>query len=382
MQVYQMKSLLECSLGLFFTSGVGLSTWEKTGGIERELAIYKKLLTHLKSVTLITYGGNQDRLMKKYLGNLGHIPSNWLFSDEITAGALYIKNHWELKNIDIFKTNQMVGSHVPLLLKKFMKAKCIVRCGYLYAHNLEKELGPGKITSAAKKYEKKSFKEADHSILTAPWQKDWVVNEYSIVPEKISIVPNFVDTDIFRPLNRERVFDVSFIGRCSKEKNLVNLVKAVESISSSNRKISMHMIGSCAMDDTFRKLINKCNADITFTPNVPNSQLPELLNKSRLFILPSMFEGHPKALIEAMSCGLPCIGTNVPGIRESIEHGKTGLLCLTEVKGIAQAIETVLHDEQLQKDLGKAAREYIINNYSFNKILDLELNVLQDVIKS
>ena len=57
-----------------------------------------------------------------------------------------------------------------------------------------------------------------------------------------------------------------------------------------------------------------------------------------VFILPSYYEGHPKVLLEAMSCGLPCIGTNVRGIREDVEHMKTGYLCETDHNSIADGL--------------------------------------------
>ena len=76
------------------------------------------------------------------------------------------------------------------------------------------------------------------------------------------------------------------------------------------------------------------------------------LNRASAFILPSKYEGHPKSLIEAMSCGLPCIGSNVVGIKEDIRHKETGYLCNTDYQSIAEAIDIVLSDESLQRYMG------------------------------
>ena len=108
--------------------------------------------------------------------------------------------------------------------------------------------------------------------------------------------------------------------------------------------------------------------------------MPYILNQAKVFILPSYYEGHPKTLLEAMSCGLPCIGSDVTGIREDVEHIKTGYLCKTDYENIANAIEIILSDESLQKTIGKNAREYILKKYSIDQILKMELDVIQEVI--
>ena len=126
--------------------------------------------------------------------------------------------------------------------------------------------------------------------------------------------------------------------------------------------------------------LNQYKIDVTFKGNIPNYDLPYMLNQSKVFILPSHYEGHPKVLLEAMSCGLPCIGSDVSGIKEDIEHMKTGYLCKTGYRSIANAIETVLSDDSLQKTIGKNARDYILEKYSIDKILKMELDVIQEVI--
>ena len=77
--------------------------------------------------------------------------------------------------------------------------------------------------------------------------------------------------------------------------------------------------------------------------------MPYVLNQAKVFILPSYYEGHSKALLEAMSCELPCVGSDVVGIKEDIQYMETGYLCETDYKSIANAIETVLSDDLLQK---------------------------------
>ena len=81
-----------------------------------------------------------------------------------------------------------------------------------------------------------------------------------------------------------------------------------------------------------------------------------------------------------MSCGLPCIGTDVNGIKQEIKHLETGFLCQTDYISIAEAIKTVISDKSLQQRLGKNAREYVMERYSIDRILNLELKVIEEVM--
>jgi glycosyltransferase involved in cell wall biosynthesis len=114
---------------------------------------------------------------------------------------------------------------------------------------------------------------------------------------------------------------------------------------------------------------------------VPNSELPGYLNRAGLFILPSFYEGHPKALIEAMACGLPVIGADSPGIRELIRHGETGYLCGTEPESIREAIQDLLDSPTLSAQMGHHARQFVIENYSLDRIAELELALLKEAAR-
>ena len=140
------------------------------------------------------------------------------------------------------------------------------------------------------------------------------------------------------------------------------------------------MVGKCCYDNNILKLITEYGLDVTLRGTVPNFELSRILNQARLFILPSYYEGHPKALLEAMSCGLPCIGTDVTGIREDIDHLVTGYLCKTDFESIAEALDVLISDEILQAKLGRNARNYILENYSLDKIIQQELDVIKEVL--
>jgi glycosyltransferase involved in cell wall biosynthesis len=97
------------------------------------------------------------------------------------------------------------------------------------------------------------------------------------------------------------------------------------------------------------------SAQVDFLGQV--SGLPSLLGQHQIFVLSTHYEGMPLALIEAMAMGCACIGTDVVGVREVIEHGRTGLLVPEgDAQALADAIAQLLADPVRAEGLGQAAR--------------------------
>jgi glycosyltransferase involved in cell wall biosynthesis len=191
------------------------------------------------------------------------------------------------------------------------------------------------------------------------------------------VIPNYVDIDHFRPADRpqEKEFDLVFVGRIKPQKNIEAMLKALQSLD-----VRLLLIGSGELEDTLKQRFGDLDGRIIWQGNVPNAELPEYLNRARVFILPSLYEGHPKTLIEAMSCGLPVIGADSPGLREIIRRGATGWLCGTDATSIRDAIQHLLDNPALCTQLGQNARQYVLEHYALDHIAQLEYQLIQEVI--
>jgi glycosyltransferase involved in cell wall biosynthesis len=121
--------------------------------------------------------------------------------------------------------------------------------------------------------------------------------------------------------------------------------------------------------------------DVRFLGNQAHAKLPQHFNAAEVVVLPSLYEGHPKVLLEAMACGRPVIGTNVQGIREIIQHGKTGWLCNTDSDSIRTAIQELMRCPRLRAQLGHNARQYTLKHVSLDHIVDMELTLLRSVVE-
>jgi glycosyltransferase involved in cell wall biosynthesis len=113
------------------------------------------------------------------------------------------------------------------------------------------------------------------------------------------------------------------------------------------------------------------------------SNVPIQLHRGNLAVLPSRFEGMPNAVLEAMACGLPCVATRVSGSEDIIQHGINGLLVEPQdYENMAKALLTLLCDPVLAKKYGHAARIRIEQHYSFQRIMDMYVELYQSVVGS
>ena len=142
------------------------------------------------------------------------------------------------------------------------------------------------------------------------------------------------------------------------------------------------MIGDGPLRGEVEKAASSKKMCVHFLGIVPNKAIPEIMNNCTIFVLPSLWEGHPKSLLEAMSCGLAVIGYNSPGIRQVIVHGKNGLLCEPDVDSLSKSIQHLLSDANLREELGKNARDFIQAGFSIEKIAAEYLSVYNNLIFS
>lgn len=374
------RSLAEISLTLLFTRHTGLCDWDRIGSMDRELAIYRRMATLLRRVNLVTYGGRRDHRYAGAIAPLHLLPLPRGLPSPISQRLLAYIHAAALTRTDVIKTNQVAGAEVGRWIKQRFGKPLIVRCGYLYSRFMAEQSGDSYRSRRAFIKEHAAFMEADAVVVTSERDRVWAIEHHALAPHKIRVVPNYVDTTVFRPIADKRAtYDICCLARSAPQKNLDTLLDAMALLKRGGRQFSALLIGSAAGNKTLRDRATALDLDLTYRMRVPNEDLPEIYAQCQIFVLPSLYEGHPKALIEAMSCGLPCIGTNVEGIREDLRHLDSGYLCDTNTVSLAAALDTLLDDRELQRALGNSARSYVQASYNIEKVLELELALLQSL---
>jgi glycosyltransferase involved in cell wall biosynthesis len=111
------------------------------------------------------------------------------------------------------------------------------------------------------------------------------------------------------------------------------------------------------------------------------SDIPQLLEESRIVVLPSYREGLPKTLIEAASAGRPIVTTDVPGCREVVQHGKNGILVsIRNAEQLADAIEKLIRDPELCRIMGRNGRQIAEQKFSVQRVVDETLDLYSELL--
>ncbi len=101
------------------------------------------------------------------------------------------------------------------------------------------------------------------------------------------------------------------------------------------------------------------------------ADVPAFLRELDIFVLPSLSEAHPNALLEAMACGLACVGTRVGGVPEVLEERRRGLLVNAgDTGGLANAMAALAIDVDRRRGLGVLARERVCRAYGLDKMVE------------
>lgn len=365
------------SPALFFTWDVSLALWKEKGLLDREVRYYEALADRGVHVTFLTWGNNRDSEIAKSLHKnitviplYTHIPQP---KNKVLRAFLSLLAPWAardvLKTSDILKTNQMWGGWCAVLSKFCFRKPLIVRTGFeLYRFTCQK--GHGCLRRAFIRFiSAVTYKTADRVYLATAEDRDFVLRTFHIPESKISIRPNWIDTSVFRPLEvPEKDEHILFVGRLTAQKNLPLLIEAIAGMP-----WTLDIVGEGELWTDLEQYARQKGVRVNFLGSVSNSHLPEIYNSYPVFVLPSLYEGNPKALLEAMACGRAAIGTDADGIRTVIQHRKNGLLCDPAVKSLQDAINNLLSDKNLRTRLGAAARAQIIETQTLEKLIDQEL---------
>jgi glycosyltransferase involved in cell wall biosynthesis len=183
-------------------------------------------------------------------------------------------------------------------------------------------------------------------------------------PERLWLAPNCVDFELWRTekdgAHRREERQVLFVGRFSKEKGLRYLLEAAPALLERLPQVRLRVVGGEESDNrTMGELARQLGVSdrVDFAGVAPRESLPEVYAAADVLAVPSLAEGHPLAPIECLACGTPVVASDIPGLNETIEEGRNGLLVpARDPAALADALGRVLGDPDLLDRLSRSAR--------------------------
>jgi glycosyltransferase involved in cell wall biosynthesis len=228
--------------------------------------------------------------------------------------------------------------------------------------------------------------------------RDKFIVDYGLRPERVITIHNGIDIEYFDKLchsskNRQPLreewglitsdFVVGFIGRLVTGKGLSDLLNAMRLVISQHNRCFLLIVGKGPRTNYLKRKVKELGIEANVIITGYRSDIPEILSEIDVLTLPSLSEGLPLSVIEAMAAEKAVIATPVGGIREIIVSGETGLLIEPKnPEAIANAISQLLNNKKLRSNLGANARAFIRHDFDSQVMYKKYDQAYQNMVQS
>lgn len=197
-------------------------------------------------------------------------------------------------------------------------------------------------------------------------------NDIPIIQRKFGIkevewIPNAVDVNKFVSANdKPNPPVVTYVGKLEKWKGIDTLIKSFKIINQQVKNVKFLVAGTGSLEGALREV----KLPIELMGPVSYEEMSAIYQKSSVVILPSYMEGFPFTCVEALSCEVPVVATNVGDVKEIIVDKETGFLAEPgDFKEIASWTVEILKDEKLRQKLGQNGRAHVNRNFSYDTMM-------------
>lgn len=358
-------------LGVLPAVGSGLDTLARTGQLGRFLRYVEAWSTEFGHATYFSY---LDRTVEESHGRaVQRVGRDWIINawggswSPLSAFLRPLRQSVHWRGLSVCRAMSLLGA-IPALT-----AKWLYGIPFVVSHGADYQ-AIARIHGRSRLHLRKwgwlqrlVFRSAAAILVSNEMLARRLAQRFPKAP--IVFHPNWVDTEMFCPAGKPEPGRVLYVGRLVEEKNLLRLEEAVSGIFGAH----LRLIGEGPLGWALSHVTRGADCP----GPVPWQRLPEEYQAARCFVLPSLTEGHPKALIEAMSAGLPvAVSDRVEGV---VRHEETGLVFGAEdVDGMRRAIQRLLLDDDLAAELGAAARREALARWDAKALMPREIEIVKE----
>jgi glycosyltransferase involved in cell wall biosynthesis len=197
---------------------------------------------------------------------------------------------------------------------------------------------------------------------------------------KIRVIPNGVDVTAFADAARADLshFGIPrgartllFVGRLDPQKDPFVLLAATKDLLRQHSDLHLLLVGDGPLGEPLRAWVAKENLAERIHFAGRRNDVPSILRASEIFILPSLWEGLPNVVLEAMAAGVPVVATRVEGIGDLLIDDRTGRVVPPESSdALGEAISHLLADPEQAHRLAHNAQVFVRDNFAWNEIVE------------
>jgi glycosyltransferase involved in cell wall biosynthesis len=245
-----------------------------------------------------------------------------------------------------------------------------------------------------KKIHRKAEKVFNHFICVSEYLADNLIHQHELKKNKISTIYNGIDLDYFNaalefPRKRNEFLQegegilIGAIGRLVAEKGLDYLLECMPEVLKRFTQVKLLLVG----DGPSRIRLERRVLSLGLKDNIIftgfRNDIREILSCIDILILPSLLEGFPMIILEAMAMAKPIVASDIPGIREQIINGKNGILVpIKDSNALAAGIISILSNKKVAENIGLAARKTVDEKFSIERMVAETESLYSSLLKA
>jgi glycosyltransferase involved in cell wall biosynthesis len=211
-----------------------------------------------------------------------------------------------------------------------------------------------------------TLKSADRVISYSDEERGELVR-LGVDPERIRVIHNGINTDVFSPdSENSSKKQILWIGRYMPGKGAEYLIEAFARLVGEDPELHLLMIGDGPFREKIANRIRELDLTdaVTLSTFVPNTELPAVYRNSSVFVLPSIYEGFPRTILEAMACGVPVVCSRLPQLVDVV-NGAGLTIPVRDAGAIASAVSAILADPAMARKMGETGRSRVNEHFSW-----------------
>jgi glycosyltransferase involved in cell wall biosynthesis len=223
----------------------------------------------------------------------------------------------------------------------------------------------------------------------------YLVEQESFPPEKVRVIPNGVDTDRFRPSTVHRA-DVrnhygwhaddpvcGVVAALRPEKNVELFLRTAAQVRQDLPRLKCLIVGDGPEREKLEQLVGELELQGAVQFTGMRSDIPRLVAAMDLFSLTSHNEANPVSILEAMSCGVPIVATDVGSISEVVSQGVSGFVAPAgDGQALAAHWRNILAERRVSRQLGRVGRDLVVKQWSLQRMVRGYEDLLTEIYNS